>query len=196
MSNTPTALLIDRVRPAAFDRYRLSYDVVSVASATAFIALLAQLRFPLPFTPVPVTGQTLAVLLVAAALGRSRAVSSVVAYLVLGALGLPLFTGFGSGLERLAGPTGGYLIGFFPAAVLVGFLAEKGWSRRWLRSLAAMALGSLLIYAFGALWLARFTGLARAFSLGVLPFIPGDLVKVGIATALLPSAWRILGPRD
>lgn len=162
-----------------------------VLLGTMLVALLAQVRIPLPFTPVPITGQTLGVLLVAAALGSRRGASSLGLYLAGGLAGLPFFTGGGSGLAYLTGATGGYLIGFLAAAALVGGLAERGWTHSWVRTAALFSLGSLVIYAFGAAYLAVFVGLRQAVMVGVWPFLPGDAIKAVLAAALLPAAWKL-----
>lgn len=162
-----------------------------VLLGTAGIALLAQVRIPLPFTPVPITGQTLGVLLIAAVLGARLGTASLGLYLAGGLAGLPFFTGGGSGLAHLTGPTGGFLVGFLAAAFIVGVLAERGWTRTWQKTAVLFALGSLVIYIFGAAYLALFTGLRQAITLGVLPFILGDAIKATLAAAVLPAAWKI-----
>lgn len=174
-------------------RYASFYDIAWVAGGTLFIALSARLAIPLPFSPVPVTGQTLAVLLMGALLGSRRGSLCLLAYLAEGALGLPVFAGGTAGPARLIGPTGGYLVGFLAAAFLVGMLAEKGWDRRVGTTFLAMLLGNVVIYAFGLPWLTRFVGSEKALALGLLPFIPGDLAKLFLATMLLPSGWKLLG---
>lgn len=174
----------------------LALDVLTMAAAASFIALAAQVRIPLSFTPVPVTGQTLAVLVAGMALGTRRGGAAVLLYLLAGGLGLPVFAGFGFGAAHLAGPTGGYLLGFIPAAWLCGFLAEKGWDRQLIGSLGAMLLGSIVIYAAGATWLGFYVGFGRALSLGVLPFIPGDMLKIAGGATVLPLAWKLVQGRD
>ena len=153
---------------------------------------MARLSIPLPFTPVPITGQTLAVLLTGAVLGRTRGVLSMALYLLWGILGLPVFAGGTGGIVRLVGPTGGYLLGFVFAAGATGWLAQRGWDRRVPTALLAMAAGNVVIYLFGLPWLAAFVGPERAASLGLVPFIPGDVVKLFLAAALLPAAWRLV----
>ena len=182
------------VRPIAFVVLpgSLLWKVVLVLAGSALIALGAQLAIPLPFSPVPVTGQTFAVLLVAAALGR-LGLASVIAYLVEGAAGLPVFAGGGSGLVTLTGPTGGYLVGFALAAAIVGSAAERGWDRHLVTALAAMLLGEVAIYLCGLPWLARFVPAGRVLDLGLFPFIPGDLFKMVLAALALPTAWRFAG---
>jgi biotin transport system substrate-specific component len=169
------------------------YDSFLVLGGSFFIALSAQIAIPLPFSPVPITGQTFAVLVAAMLLGRWRGTAAVLAYLVEGILGLPAFAGGVAGFAKIAGPTGGYLVSFLPAAYLVGYLAEKGWDRKISTTFLAMILGNVIIFGFGALWLGKFVGFDKALSLGVLPFLAGDVVKIGLATIILPGAWKLLG---
>ena len=183
----------DVVRPAiAYRRVGLLYDVMLVMVGSAFIALFAQVAIPLPHTPVPLTGQTFAVLLVGALLGSARGCLAVLLYLFEGVIGLPVFAGGAFGLARLVGPTGGYLVGFVAAAFLVGLLAKRGWDRRVWSSALAMLLGNGVIYAFGLAWLAHVVGPEKAFSLGLYPFIPGDFIKLGLAAVALPAGWKLL----
>ena len=156
-------------------------------------AAAAQLVVPLPFTPVPLTGQTFAVLLTGALLGPRLGALAMLAYLAEGAAGLPFFRGGAGGVGHLAGPTAGYLFAFPAAAYVTGALAERGWDRRFVTAAAAMALGSLVILAGGWAWLAVVTGdAAKAFQLGVGWFIVGDVVKVALAAAALPAGWALL----
>lgn len=155
--------------------------------------LAAQVEIRLPGTPVPITGQTFAVLLTGALLGSRLGSLALIAYLAEGLAGLPVFAGGKGGLAPLMGPTGGYLLGFVVAAYVVGRLAERGWDRRfWTTTLARLA-GNVVIYAAGVSWLARFVGPDQALSLGLLPFLPGDLLKLILAGALLPAGWRLIG---
>ena len=185
----------DLLRPT-MRRSALLYDAALVLGASLVIALSAQVAIQLPFSPVPITGQTMAVLLVGALLGSRRGALAVLAYIAEGLAGLPVFAGGAAGLTRLFGPTGGYLVGFVAAAFLVGWLAERGWDRRFGTTLAAMTLGNLAIYGVGAVWLAVFVGgVSRAWSLGVVPFLPGDAIKIVLAAVLLPGGWKLLGMR-
>jgi len=160
------------------------------------VALSAQIRIDLPFTPVPITGQTFGVLLVGAVLGTYRGVLSLALYLVEGAMGLPVFAGGAAGAHYLVGPTGGYLVGFVVAAGITGWLAEREWDRRvWMAALA-MLVGNLVIYVFGLPWLARFVGPQAAVVKGLLPFIPGDILKLLLAASALPSAWKLVEKGD
>jgi biotin transport system substrate-specific component len=169
------------------------YNITLVAGASLAIALSAQVYFPLPFSPVPVTGQTMTVLLVGALLGRKRGVLAVATYLILGTTGLPLFSAGGFGITRLLGPTGGYLVGFLAAAYLTGWLAEAGWDRRIYTSVVAMIAGNVVIYVLGLARLAHFTDWDRVLPLGLYPFIAGDVLKILLASTLLPAGWKLLG---
>lgn len=167
-----------------------------VGVGVAFLALLAQLR--LQIGPVPVTGQTLGVLLLGAAYGARLGALSAGAYALLGVAGLPLFAGGGSGAAYLLGPTGGYLVGFVVAAALLGALAERGWDRTYLRAALAMLAATVVIYLLGVSWLTAALGgdLKQALAVGLAPFVVGDLIKLGVAMTLLPTAWRLLGRLD
>ena len=163
-------------------------DVGLVAAFVALLAVSAQIAVPLPFTPVPVTGQTFAVLLGAAALGAGRATLGASLYLVLGVVGVPWFTATG-------GASFGYIVGFVAAAAIVGRLARMGNDRTVGRTVALMVVGNLVIYAFGVTGLALFlgVGLAEATLLGAVPFLVGDALKLALAAALLPATWKLVG---
>jgi len=169
----------------------LVYDALLILAGSMLIALSAKVAFPLPFSPVPVTGQTFAVLLIGALYGSRRGFLTVLAYIAEGASGMPVFTGAGAGLAYLMGPTGGYLAGFAGAAGLTGFLAEKGWDRNVFYTILAMIAGNAVIYFFGVAWLSVYAG-TKAVSLGLVPFIPGDILKVAAAAAILPAGWKLL----
>jgi biotin transport system substrate-specific component len=178
----------DLIRPQTRIR-SFMYGILLVTAGSLVVAVSALIQVRLPFTPVPITAQTLAVLLVGVLLGSRRGGFALLAYLGEGLAGLPVFAGGGFGLAHLLGPTGGYLIGFAAAAFLVGWLAERGWDRRPLAALGAMTLGNLVIYAIGASWLAWMVGPNQALALGVAPFVLGDVLKIGLGTALLPLGW-------
>ena len=180
----------DLARPAE-RRVAFAYDLVLIAAGSVLVALAAQVAVPLPFTPVPWTLQPLAVLLVGALLGARRGAAALVAYLAEGASGMPVFAGGAFGISPLMGPTAGYLFGFVPAAFVTGFLAERGWDRRFFSTWAAMALGSATLFAFGVAWLSRFVGWQGAIAAGFTPFVVGDLLKQVLAALLLPSLWRL-----
>jgi biotin transport system substrate-specific component len=181
--------LIDRLVPVPNAALRRA---LQVALGVALLALLAQVRIVVG--PVPHTGQTFAVLLLAAAFGARLGVASVVAYLLVGAAGVGVFSGGAGGLAVLTGTTAGYLVGFVVAAAVVGSLAERGWDRSFAGMTAAMGVGTVLIYVFGVVWLAmRFApDLPTALAWGVWPFVVGDVLKLLLAAALVPTAWRFL----
>lgn len=166
-------------------------DAGLVAGGAVLTALLAQVVIRLPFTPVPITGQTFAVLTTGAALGARRGFLSQCLYILLGLVGLPVFAGGTGGWATLLGPNGGYLIGFIVAAALLGYLAERGWDRGR-RVVLAMIFGEAALYAVGVPWLSVYVGgVGRALVLGFLPFVVGDAVKLAFAAGLLPTAWRL-----
>lgn len=165
-----------------------------VVAGSVLVALLAQVSIRLPFTPVPVTGQTLAVLLVGGALGGWLGGFSILLYLLEGAVGLPVYANHASGLASF-GATGGYLVGFVVMAFVVGRLAERGWDRSLLKSIAAMVLGEAVLYAIAVPWLGLYVGMSHAIPLGFLPFILGDGVKLLIAGGLFPATWKLVGSR-
>lgn len=168
-------------------------DAALVVVFSLINAAAAQVSIPLPFTPVPITGQTLTVLLTGALLGSRLGALSLLLYLAEGAAGLPVFAAGRSGLVTLVGPTGGYLIAFPVAAFLVGWLAERGWDRRVSSTALAMVLANLVIYAGGVSWLAHFVGgLKQAAVKGMVPFLPGDAIKLALAALLLPAGWSLV----
>lgn len=174
----------------------LSRDMLLVTAFSLITALSAQIAIPLPFSPAPLTGQTFGVLLTGALLGPRLGALAMLLYLAEGASGLPFFAGGAGGVARLLGPTGGYLVAYPLAAALVGWLAERGWDRRPLTMLAAMLLGSTVIFALGAAWLTHFPHIYNAWVQGVLPFLPGDGVKALLASGLLPLGWKWIGKRN
>jgi biotin transport system substrate-specific component len=190
-----TALVPSLVRPRSRVA-ALAADVVLVALGVTLIALSAQVVFYLPWTPVPITGQTFGVLLIGGAYGATRGFATLASYLVVGGLGVAVFADQSSGWDvlRLSSATGGYLVGMLVAATLVGWLADRGWDRNAVRSFPAMVLGNVVIYAFGATWLAHALNLSasQAWHLGVQPFLWGDAVKILLAAGLLPLAWKLV----
>lgn len=167
-------------------------DALWVVGFSLLTALLAQIRIPLPFTPVPLTGQTFAVLLSGAVLGSRRAFLSQGLYLAEGAVGLPVFAGGSLGLQHLLGPTGGYLWSYPLAAGLLGWLVELGASRRTWRLALALCFSDLLILVSGGLWLHRFYGIPyrQAWLLGFYPFLIGDILKIVLVGLSVPRALQ------
>lgn len=190
---TMVEVLIPRVSRRPTSAARLAVEGLLVVGGSLLVALSAQIAVPLPFTPVPVTGQTFAVLLVGAALGSTRGALAMGAYLLEGAAGLPVFAAGGCCVAWLMGPTAGFLWSYPLAAWVTGRLAESGWDRRLWSSGLAMLAGNATIYVVALPWLALFVGGERVLVAGLLPFIPGDLVKVALAAVVLPSAWIAIG---
>lgn len=182
------------LRPVLADvftpRLRVSAQVrhlLLIAAGTLFITLVGQVKIPLPGTPVPLTLGTFAVLLVGATLGPARGAAAVASYAALGAVGVPVFAGFGSGL---GGPTTGYILGYLPAAVLLGAAARRGWDRHAGLLAVAFVAASAVIYVGGVAWmLVLGIDLRTAFLTGVVPFLVGDALKAAAVACLLPSAW-------
>jgi biotin transporter BioY len=176
-------------------------DIALVLGFAGLTAVLAQVKVHLGFTPVPITGQTLAVMLSGAVLGWKRGLLSQLAYLLIG-LVVPFSWYAGKhGWKVASGTNGGYLVGFIVAAAVVGFLAERKQDRHFASSLSAMLLGTAIIYALGAVWLAhklnvpvaKDNGGKNAIAYGVAPFLIGDAIKMLIAGAITPAAWKLLG---
>jgi biotin transport system substrate-specific component len=185
--------LIDRVIPRS-----LGADVALILSGAVLTAIAAQIAIPM--WPVPITGQTFAVLLVGAVLGASRAAFSMIAYFSMGAAGLPVFTGAVSGITF--GTTFGYQVGFIAAAAVVGWLAQLNWQRKISGVLASFAIGNAIIYLFGLPWLAfalsnlgMTANVSTVLAAGLIPFLLGDAIKMALAAAALPLAWKYLGSK-
>ena len=174
----------------AWPRAGVFRDTLLVVGASLATALAAQIAVPLPWSPVPLTGQTFAVLLSGAVLGARRAFLAQLLYLAEGALGMPVFAAGAAGMARLIGPTGGYLMAFPLAAALTGGLAERGWDRRFVTTFLALLAGSAVVFALGLAWLARFVPAERLLVMGLLPFLPGDLIKSALAAVAFPAVWR------
>jgi biotin transport system substrate-specific component len=182
------------LRLAVWPRAGLAVDAALVAGGALFVALAAQVSIHLGFTPVPITGQTFAVLLVGATLGAVRGAASLGLYLLLGIAGLPVYAQHKHGWEVFSGATGGYIVGFIVAAGLIGLLAEHGWDRRYSSSPSAMLIGNVVIYVFGLAWLHHYLHVtwSKTLDLGLYPFVVGDTIKLFLAALALPSAWRLV----
>ena len=190
------ATVADVLRPCQIWRAGF-YDIALIIGGSLVIALSARVAIG---WPVPVTGQTFAVLMIAALLGCRRGCFAVLAYITEGAAGLPVFAHGRAGFAVLLEPTGGYLVGFIAAACIVGLLAERGWDRRIGTTILAMVFGNIAIYAFGLLWLCCLiflmkvpVGSNEVLAEGLYRFIVGDLLKIALAAMLLPSGWKLLG---
>jgi biotin transport system substrate-specific component len=191
MSNATLALGLPTLADRVLSR-GLVTDAALVAAGAALTAGAAQLAVPL--WPVPITGQTLAVLVVGSTLGATRGALSMVLYAVLGLVGLPVFSDGASGVGAIAGPTGGYIVGFIFAAALTGWLAQRQWDRKLLRGVLAFAAGTLVTFAFGLPWLsfALQADLEQTLKWGLYPFVIGGVVKALLAAGILRGAWSLV----
>ncbi len=185
---------VDVVRPSS-KTWGFTYDLLCVLGGSLFLALMAQLAIRLWFTPVPITLQTLGVMLIGALLGSKRGALAVLVYLGEGAIGVPVFAGAAAGFPFLFGPTGGYLFAFVISAFLVGYLLERGWKESYQLTLFALSLGSILTLGLGAFWLSFFVGAQNALIMGLCPFLIGAVVKILVAAAIIPSGWKLLNIR-
>lgn len=186
-------------RPTLSDRLfapGLVMDIVLVAAGAALTAIAAQIAVPL--WPVPITGQTLAVLLVGSTLGALRGSLSMILYALLGMVGLPVFSDTSSGLGVIAGPTGGYIVGFIFAAAFTGWFAQRNWDHRILRAILSFLGGTVVTFAIGLPWLGVVLGLSLEATLsgGLYPFIVGGLVKALIAAGIISLAWNRMNRED
>jgi biotin transport system substrate-specific component len=188
MASARTLTLAD----VAIPRAGAVANTILILGASLLTALAARIAVPLPWTPVPITGQTFAVLLTGAVLGPRRGALAMLAYLAEGAAGLPVFAGGTGGVAPFFGPTAGYLLAFPLAASVTGWLCARGWDRNFLSMAAAMLLGSSVIFALGLIVLSRFMPAAQVLDAGLLPFIPGDLIKSSLAALAFPGAWALV----
>jgi len=179
--------------PLRLESRSLAWQAGAVIVGSLLLALSSQIKVPM--YPVPMTMQTLAVLVIGAAFGWRLGALTILAYLAEGAMGLPVFAGKGAGLGYMMGPTGGYLLGFILAAAVTGYLSERGYTRSVVGALAVMALGHVVLFVPGYLWLASLFGAQKAYAVGIAPFYLATLLKTGLGAALLPAAWRIVGAR-
>ena len=187
---TKNSTLIDILIPRIENKILiLAKDVVLVLSFAALTGICAKLKIEIG--PVPITMQTFAVLLSGAILGSIRGAVSQFVYLIFGLAGIPWFSR-GDGLSYLFSPTFGYLLGFIFASFFVGFLCERGFDRKIEKSILAMIIGNIVLYLPGLVWLARFVGFERVLVIGFYPFILGDLLKIFLASSLLPFCWKVL----
>jgi len=182
------------LRLAVLPRAGLLADAALIAGGAGLMAASAQFAFKLPFTPVPITGQTFSVLLVGAALGTVRGGASALLY-VLAGLMLPVYASGGEGWDVITSASGGYLVSYPFVSALTGRLAEQRWDRRFSSAVGAILTGNVVIYLFGLPWLAVVlnTNLEKTLELGLYPFVPGDTFKLYLAAAALPGAWKLVG---
>ncbi|HUJ16350.1 MAG TPA: biotin transporter BioY [Thermoanaerobaculia bacterium] len=185
MTNTNTI-------PAVLEQRRALTQILLVIGGTAIIAIAAQIAINVPFTPVPLTLQPLAVLLVGIALGSRRGAAAAALYLLEGASGLPVFAQGHGGALWLVAATGGYLMSYPAAAFVAGWISERGWGSSIARAFAGMLIALAVIYAGGWAWLAILSGPRAAFTMGIVPFVAADIVKIGIGASLLPYAQKLI----
>ena len=165
---------------------------MSLALVAAGVGILAaSARIQVPFYPIPVTMQTLAVMVIAMAYGSKLGTATLFSYLLTGFLGAPVFAG-GAGFAYMVGPTGGYLAGFLVSGVVLGALADRGWTRNWQTTAAAMIVGTAIIYLLGVAWLSQLIGFDKAVQFGLIPFIYGDILKLVIAAVSVPFMWKLV----
>ncbi|NHZ86510.1 MAG: biotin transporter BioY [Planctomycetia bacterium] len=168
----------------------LTTNIVIALSSSLLLALLARLSMPVPFSPVPITGQTFGILFLGTVLGSRLGVLSVIAYIAEGLVGFPVFAGGTAGFLYLLGPTGGYLIGFIPAVYLVGYFSEKGWTNKFTTTFMTMIIGTAIIFIFGISWLAITAGFETALKIGLYPYFLGATTKIILASIVVYSINR------
>lgn len=184
--------LAQTIWPASDGVVSLPRALVLMLAGTLVLAISAKVQ--VPFWPVPVTMQSLAVLVIGMSFGLRLGTATLALYLAEGAVGLPVFAS-GAGLAYLAGPTAGYLIGFVAAAAVVGWLAERGWDRNIWLSMMAMTLGTVILMGSGVAWLATLIGFQQALASGFTPFIAGGILKIVLGALMLPSVWKLIERR-
>lgn len=189
MSTYPISL-----RSAVFGHTNAATNALLVAAGVLALALLAQVALPIPGSPIPVTGQTLGVLLIGTSYGATLGLTTFLTYLLVGIAGAPIFAGGAHGLSRLTGATGGYLVGMLVASFVVGALAGRKWDQRINKALVTMLLGDVIIFSMGLLWLHASVGKSWSWTIaaGFTPFIIGEVIKVAIAGTSLPLVWRFV----
>ena len=185
------------LRSAVLPRSSAITNTALILGGAAFLALTAQISIPVPGSPVPVTGQTLGVLLLGTAYGASLGLSTFAFYILAGIAGAPIFASHGSGLAHLTGATGGYLAGMAVASLITGSLAGRKWDQKFSSSIPTMLLGNLAVFTLGAIWLQHSFHMswAMTFDKGVRPFIYGEALKIAIAATALPALWSVVNKR-
>lgn len=192
MTRSKTMTICDAIFSTTSRQAAIYRDIALVLGGSLLIAGCAQISIMTTLSPVPITGQTFAVLLVGALLGMKRGVLSTITYMCEGAIGIPVFAGGGSGIATIIGPSGGYILGFIVASAFVGFLAQSGWDKKLTTAFLAIFIGNWLIYIPGLIWLSRYVGLRNVIQMGLLPFIIGDIIKILLVASILPTAWKTI----
>ena len=166
-------------------------NILLVLGGVAFLSLMSQVIIPLPFTPVPISLGTFGVALMALLYGRKLGTATILSYVVAGSLGAPIFAGFKAG--SLFSPTGGYILGYIVATIILGYLSDKGVTKSYIKTFLSLLLSSAIILTLGSIVLSIFVPGKNAFMIGVLPFLPGDAIKSTTITLLLPTLWKVIG---
>ena len=166
-------------------------NILLVLGGVAFLSLMSQVIIPLPFTPVPISLGTFGVTLMALLYGRKLGTATILSYVAAGSLGAPIFAGFKSG--SLFSPTGGYILGYIVATIILGYLSDKGVTKSYVKTFFSLLLSSAIILTLGSIVLSIFVPGKNAFMVGVLPFLPGDAIKSTTITLLLPTLWKVIG---
>ena len=166
-------------------------NILLVLGGVAFLSLMSQVIIPLPFTPVPISLGTFGVTLMALLYGRKLGTATILSYVAAGSLGAPIFAGFKSG--SLFSPTGGYILGYIVATIILGYLSDKGVTKSYIKTFLSLLLSSAIILTLGSIVLSIFVPGKNAFMIGVLPFLPGDAIKSTTITLLLPTLWKVIG---
>jgi len=188
---------VSNLRTALIQRTSAATQISLILTGTVFLALMAQISFPIPGSPVPFTGQTLGVLLLGTAYGASLGFSTMAFYLLMGILGVPIFAAGSHGLEKVVGATGGYLVGMLISTLVLGALAGRKWDQKIKTVIPTMIIGNTIVFTFGLIWLHQYTGESWAwtFEKGFAPFIFGELLKIAVASTALPVVWRFVSKR-
>ena len=188
---------VSNLRTALIQRTSAATQISLILTGTVFLALMAQISFPIPGSPVPFTGQTLGVLLLGTAYGASLGFSTMAFYLLMGILGAPIFAAGSNGFEKIAGATGGYLVGMLISTLVLGALAGRKWDQKIKTVIPTMIIGNTIVFTFGLIWLHQYTGESWAwtFEKGFTPFIFGELLKIAVASTALPFVWRFVSKR-
>ena len=166
-------------------------NILLVLGGVAFLSLMSQVMIPLPFTPVPISLGTFGVALMALLYGRKLGTATILSYVAAGSLGAPIFAGFKSG--SLFSPTGGYILGYIVATIILGYLSDKGVTKSYVKTFLSLLLSSAIILTLGSIVLSLFVPGKNAFMVGVFPFLPGDAIKSTTITLLLPTLWKVIG---
>jgi biotin transport system substrate-specific component len=189
---------VSTLKSAFITRSTVASQISMILTGTVFLAVMAQIAFPIPGSPVPFTGQTLGVLLLGTAYGAGLGFSTIAFYLLMGMAGAPIFSSGTSGIERIVGPTGGYLVGMLISSLVLGALAGRKWDQRIKTVIPTMIIGNLVIFAIGLLWLNQYTGQSWlwTFEKGFTPFVFGEIIKIAIASTALPAVWKYVAKRS